>query len=68
MSHGTFAAVQAAMQKQINMDAMKYPNSKGCYLPMGLTSENVSKKFNISREKQDYYAFTSHERFEEFFF
>eukprot|EP01080_Neovahlkampfia_damariscottae_P009979 gene9979-2297_t len=62
MSHGTFAAVQKAMQKQINMDAMKYHNSKGCYLPMGLTSENVAKKFNISREQQDYYAFTSQQR------
>jgi acetyl-CoA acyltransferase len=32
------------------------------YTPMGLTAENVANKYNISRERQDAFAFTSHER------
>lgn len=62
MSYGSFAAVQKAFQSQINQDALKNPKAKGCYLPMGMTSENVATKFGISREKQDYYAALSHQR------
>jgi acetyl-CoA acyltransferase 1 len=62
MSHGSFAAVQKAFQTQINMDAMKHSKAKGCYLPMGLTSENVATKFGVSREKQDFYSAQSHKR------
>ena len=29
-------------------------------IPMGTTSENVAKEFNISREEQDKFAFRSH--------
>ncbi len=32
------------------------------YIPMGTTAENVAKRFNISREDQDQFAFRSHER------
>lgn len=32
------------------------------YVPMGLTAENVSKKFGITREMQDQYALESHQR------
>ena len=32
------------------------------YTPMGLTAENVARKFNISRERQDRFALRSHER------
>jgi acetyl-CoA acyltransferase len=32
------------------------------YTPMGLTAENVAKKFNISRERQDQFAVRSHQR------
>lgn len=39
-----------------NVDAMH------CYLSMGMTSENVATKFNISRESQDRMAVTSHAR------
>jgi len=47
---------------QINEEALEHDIAKGCYLSMGLTSENVSEKFNISREKQDYYSEKSHQR------
>lgn len=29
-------------------------------IPMGITAENIAKKFNISREAQDEFAYTSH--------
>ena len=32
------------------------------YTPMGLTAENVAKKFNITRERQDAFALLSHQR------
>lgn len=32
------------------------------YISMGLTAENVSEKYNISREDQDKFAFQSHQR------
>jgi acetyl-CoA acyltransferase len=33
----------------------------GAYAPMGLTAENVAKRFNISRERQDKFALRSHQ-------
>ncbi|MFC2074908.1 thiolase family protein [Bdellovibrionota bacterium] len=32
------------------------------YTPMGLTAENVANKYNISRERQDEFAFNSHRK------
>lgn len=32
------------------------------YMPMGVTAENVSRKYNISREAQDAFALRSHQR------
>ena len=41
---------------KMNMEALN------CLLPMGITSENVSSKFNISRREQDEFAALSHKR------
>uniref|UniRef100_A0A146MAP0 3-ketoacyl-CoA thiolase B, peroxisomal n=2 Tax=Lygus hesperus TaxID=30085 RepID=A0A146MAP0_LYGHE len=35
-------------------------NAKDCLLPMGITSENVAKQYNITREDQDSLAVQSH--------
>ena len=32
------------------------------YIPMGLTAENVAKKYNVSREEQDEFSYQSHMR------
>jgi len=40
------------------------PNGKDCMQPMGQTSENVGKDFDISREMQDRYAAESYNRAE----
>jgi acetyl-CoA acyltransferase len=39
--------------------AEQYP---GVYLGMGLTAENVAKKYGVSREEQDAFALRSHQR------
>lgn len=36
--------------------------AKDCMMPMGITSENVAKQFNISRKEQDELAVRSHAR------
>lgn len=35
------------------------PESSDCLVPMGITSENVAKKYNISRDVQDTFAANS---------
>ena len=36
--------------------------AKDCLLPMGITSENVAKKYNVSREDQDKMALASNQK------
>jgi len=38
------------------------PPAADCLIPMGITSENVAARFNISREKQDALALASHQK------
>jgi acetyl-CoA acyltransferase 1 len=42
-----------------------YPDAADCLQPMGQTSENVGKDFDISRKEQDKYAAESYRRAEE---
>ncbi|KIW66498.1 hypothetical protein PV04_05829 [Phialophora macrospora] len=37
-------------------------NARDCIMPMGLTSENVAKRYGVSREDQDAFAAESHRR------
>jgi len=41
---------------RMNMEALS------CLIPMGITSENVAAKYNVSRREQDAFAVTSHRR------
>ena len=36
------------------------PESADCMIPMGITSENVAKQYNISRDAQDTFAANSY--------
>lgn len=36
------------------------PKSQSCLIPMGITSENVSEHYKVTREKQDQFAAESH--------
>ena len=40
----------------------KNPLTLSCTLPMGITSDNIAKQFNITREDQDKFALESHQR------
>lgn len=37
-------------------------NARDCIMPMGLTSENVAKRYGVSREDQDAFAVESHHK------
>lgn len=37
-------------------------NARDCIMPMGLTSENVAKRYGVSRQDQDAFAAESHKR------
>lgn len=41
---------------------MENEEAADCMLPMGITSENVAKKYNVTREKQDAFAAESFKR------
>lgn len=45
-------------------DILKVSDAADCMQPMGQTSENVGKDFNISRQSQDQYAAESYQRAE----
>ncbi|KAF7908815.1 uncharacterized protein EAE98_008453 [Botrytis deweyae] len=45
-------------------DILKCQDAADCMQPMGQTSENVGKDFNITREQQDKYAAESYQRAE----
>ncbi len=38
------------------------PDMPDAYIPMGITAENVARKFEVSREQMDEYAFKSHQK------
>ncbi|XP_014439833.1 3-ketoacyl-CoA thiolase, peroxisomal [Tupaia chinensis] len=41
---------------------MEKEKARDCLIPMGITSENVAKRFGISREKQDAFALASQQK------
>jgi len=41
-----------------------HPEAADCTIPMGITSENVAKEFNVSREDQDKFAASSYQKAE----
>ena len=51
-----------AWEGSVNPRLESNPKAFSCLLPMGITSENVAKKFGITREQQDLFAVRSHAR------
>ncbi|XP_010439770.1 PREDICTED: 3-ketoacyl-CoA thiolase 5, peroxisomal isoform X2 [Camelina sativa] len=45
-----------------NPRALEFPKARDCLLPMGVTSENVAKRYGVTREEQDMAAVESHKR------
>ncbi|PQE22441.1 putative POT1-acetyl- C-acyltransferase peroxisomal protein [Rutstroemia sp. NJR-2017a BVV2] len=52
------------LEEPFHPEILKNPEANDCMQPMGQTSENVGKDFNISREMQDRYAAESYNRAE----
>ncbi|XP_010484155.1 PREDICTED: 3-ketoacyl-CoA thiolase 1, peroxisomal-like isoform X2 [Camelina sativa] len=46
----------------VNPKVEKFEQAHSCLLPMGITSENVAHRFNVSREEQDQAAVDSHRK------
>lgn len=47
------------MPEKMSDAVLANPESADCLLPMGITSENVAKQYNISRDVQDTFAANS---------
>jgi acetyl-CoA acyltransferase 1 len=52
------------LERPFHPEILKTQEAADCMQPMGQTSENVGKDFNISREMQDRYAAESYQRAE----
>lgn len=52
------------LEKPFHPSVLENQDAADCMQPMGQTSENVGKDFNISREMQDRYAAESYHRAE----
>ncbi|WFC94696.1 acetyl-CoA C-acyltransferase [Malassezia brasiliensis] len=50
------------MPTKVSDAVMENEEAADCMLPMGITSENVAKKYNVTREKQDAFAAESFRR------
>lgn len=58
----TMSSNPMAWEGGINPRVADFPESQGCLLPMGVTSENVAAKFNVTRKTQDEFAVRSHKK------
>jgi acetyl-CoA acyltransferase 1 len=47
---------------QVNPRLQQFKQAQDCLLPMGITSENVAAKFNVTRKEQDQAALASHQK------
>lgn len=52
------------LSRPFDAEVLENQEARDCMQPMGQTSENVGKEFNITREMQDRYAFESYRRAE----
>ena len=50
------------MPVKMSDEILSNEEAADCMLPMGITSENVAKKYNVTREKQDAFAAESYKR------
>lgn len=51
-----------AIPDSISPLILESQEARDCMIPMGITSENVAAKFGVSREKQDRFAASSHNK------
>lgn len=53
---------QDGMRQYVHEKMMDNQKAQDCLLPMGITSENVAKRFNVSRDEQDKFALESQQK------
>ena len=53
-------AIPTMLWEELKTSAVQ--DAQDCIMPMGLTSENVAKRYGVSREDQDAFAVESHKR------
>jgi len=58
----SMSGIAAANPKKPNPRVKTNDLAKDCMIPMGITSENVAKEYNINRAKQDQFAFESYKK------
>lgn len=61
-SMSLFAMESSVDPNVLSNKVFEHPVAQNCLMPMGITSENVAAKYNISRAKQDQMAFESHQK------
>jgi acetyl-CoA acyltransferase 1 len=50
----SLASMEAGVDpNNLSSKVFDHPVAQLCLMPMGITSENVAEKYNVSREKQD---------------
>ncbi len=57
MSHVPMGGFNSSLNERLMCDEM--PDA---YMPMGLTAENIARKYSIQREEQDHFALMSHRK------
>ena len=60
MSNGSMKDMQS--KKGMHESVFKNENAAACLIPMGITSENVARKYGIDRQMQDKLAYESHQK------
>eukprot|EP01026_Neomeris_dumetosa_P074405 TRINITY_DN77325_c0_g1_i3.p1 TRINITY_DN77325_c0_g1~~TRINITY_DN77325_c0_g1_i3.p1 ORF type:complete len:413 (-),score=86.73 TRINITY_DN77325_c0_g1_i3:277-1515(-) len=58
----TMTANPMAWEGGVNPRIQTCPMAQGCMMPMGVTSDNVAKRFQVSRTEQDKLAADSHNK------
>jgi len=58
----SMSSAQMGWQGKINPKIFMDPQTKACLLPMGITSENVAKRFSVGRKEMDALSAASHRK------
>lgn len=59
VEHMTAHYGAGVMPERMSDAVLSNPESSDCLIPMGITSENVAKQYNVSRDTQDTFAANS---------
>ncbi|WVQ82916.1 hypothetical protein IAT38_005052 [Cryptococcus sp. DSM 104549] len=60
VEHMTAHYGAGVLPERMSEEVLSNPDAADCLVPMGITSENVAKEYNVSRDAQDTFAANSH--------